>query len=151
MKCPYCASTDDKVLDTRKTNDGYAIRRRRECLSCHKRFTTHEVVEFETILIVKKNGSKQPYEKSKVMAGLLKACDKRPIDVKVIEQVTDKIDQRVRSLGKTEVPSIEIGNFIIDVLKDVDIIAYVRFVSVYKKFDDPQSFVDEIQSVIKKH
>ncbi len=151
MKCPFCGEDYDKVLDTRKSQDGYSVRRRRECIKCLKRFTTHETVELSTIIIIKKSGSKEPYEKSKIMAGLLKACEKRPVEIRTIEQVTEKIDRRIRSLGKSEILSQQIGEFITEMLKEVDIIAYIRFISVYKKFDSLQSFIDELNSAIKNH
>lgn len=151
MICPHCKSDDDKVIDTRKSEDGYSVRRRRECLVCEGRFSTNEIVEDQTILIIKKNGERQPYDKTKIMAGLLKACEKRPVGVKTIEQVTTKIDRRVKNLGKREITSDEIGNFLVDVLKDVDIIAYVRFISVYKQFENLEEFVEELNLVIKKY
>lgn len=151
MTCPFCLCDNDKVLDTRKSPDGFSIRRRRECLNCEKRFSTHEIVESQTIIIIKKSGERQPYDRDKVMYGLLKACEKRPVDVKTIDQVTTKVDRRIKSLGKKEILSGEIGNILVDVLKSVDIIAYVRFISVYKEFENLEEFVDELNSVIKKY
>lgn len=151
MTCPFCLNDNDKVLDTRKSSDGFSIRRRRLCLSCDKRFSTHEIVESQTIIIIKKNGERQPYVRDKIMYGLLKACEKRPVDVKTIEQVTNRVDRRIRSLGKNEIFSDEIGNILVDVLKNVDIIAYVRFISVYKEFQNLEDFMDELNSVIKKY
>ena len=150
MKCPYCGNNEDKVLDTRPTDEGSSVRRRRECLECKKRFTTYETVETPPIIIVKKNGSRQPFEKSKIMVGLLRACEKRPVDLKKIEAMTDKIEQALKASGEKEVASSVIGTLIMKRLKEVDLIAYVRFVSVYKDFNSIDSFIQELNALVKK-
>ena len=150
MRCPYCGNNVDKVLDTRPTDEGSSVRRRRECLQCQKRFTTYETVETQPMIIIKKNDSRQPFEKSKIMIGLLRACEKRPVDIKTIENMTDKIEQALKSTGKKEIESSEIGLLIMEKLKAVDLIAYVRFVSVYKEFNCIDSFIDELDLLIKK-
>lgn len=148
MKCPYCGNIEDKVLDTRPTDECASIRRRRECLECGKRFTTYEVVETPPVVVVKKDGSKQQFDKSKIMVGLLRACEKRPVDVKVMDEVCVKIEQIVKSKGEKEVHSSYIGTLLMETLKDIDLIAYVRFVSVYKQFNDVDEFMSELNSVI---
>lgn len=150
MKCPFCGTVEDKVLDTRPTDEGVSIRRRRECLGCEKRFTTYETVETPPIIIVKKNGSRQPFDKQKIMIGLLRACEKRPVDIKEIENVTNRIEQRLKQLGEKEVKSNVIGALLMEKLKTLDAIAYVRFVSVYKEFNSIDSFVTELNDLLKK-
>lgn len=150
MKCPNCSSLNGKVLDTRTHSGGYAIKRRRQCMDCNERFTTFEAIEASPILIVKKNGLRQTFDKSKIMVGLLRACEKRPIDVRIIEDMADKIEQNLNITKEKEIPSSLIGTLIMERLKEVDIIAYVRFVSVYKEFNDIDSFIVELQTLISK-
>lgn len=150
MKCPFCGSSEGKVLDTRTNTDGFAIKRRRECNECDKRFTTYETVEVLPMVIVKKNGARQAFDKAKIMIGLLRACEKRPVDVREIEEMTEKIEQTLKSRGEKEIHSKEIGVLIMELLKEVDLIAYVRFVSVYKEFNSIDSFIQELETLINK-
>ncbi|MFI3226465.1 MAG: transcriptional regulator NrdR [Clostridia bacterium] len=150
MKCPYCGSQDGKVLDTRTNSEGFAIKRRRECNVCVKRFTTYETIEVLPIVVVKKNGTRQAFDKAKIMVGLLRACEKRPVDIRVIEDVTEKIEQSLKSMGEKEIHSSVIGSLIMERLKQLDLIAYVRFVSVYQDFNSVDSFVRELESLINK-
>ena len=149
MKCPYCGNIEDKVLDTRPTDESSSIRRRRECLLCNKRFTTYEVVESPPIIVVKKDGARQSFDKSKIMIGLLRSCEKRPVDLKTMEDVCLKIEQNIKSQGVKEIKSSDIGTMLMDLLKDVDIIAYVRFVSVYKDFNSVDAFMCELNTLLR--
>lgn len=150
MKCPYCGNLEDKVLDTRPTDENSSIRRRRECLNCAKRFTTYEVVEMPPVIIVKKDGTKQQFDKSKLMTGLLRACEKRPVDVKTMNDVCSKIEQLVKCNGEKEVQSSFIGSLLLETLKEIDLIAYIRFASVYNQFNDVDEFLNELNSIIRK-
>lgn len=150
MKCPYCGSLKGKVLETRTNPEGFAIRRRRECVICEKRFSTLETIEVPPIIIVKKNGLRQPFDKSKILAGLLRACQKRPVDVHVIENMIEQIEQDLKNRNQKEIKSSVIGTLILEKLKEVDKIAYVRFVSVYNEFKDVDTFVKELETLTKK-
>lgn len=147
MRCPFCSSLTDKVVDTRPSNEGRTIRRRRECQECNQRFTTYEVLETPTLIIIKKNGSSQPFEKSKIIKGLLRACEKRPVTISTIERICDKIESSLVSMNKKEIDSSEIGLLIMEQLKTIDLIAYVRFVSVYKEFNSVESFILELNNL----
>lgn len=150
MKCPFCGTTEDKVLDTRPTDESTSIRRRRECIGCGKRFTTYEVIEHQNIFIIKKNGTREQFDRVKVLNGLIRACKKRPIDIKKMEEVTEIIEQTLKSTGEKELESKVIGALIMEKLKELDIIAYVRFASVYKDFNSLDSFREELNMIIKK-
>lgn len=150
MKCPYCGSLDGKVLDTRTNIDGAIVKRRRECVSCSKRFTTHETIESMPIFIVKKDGSMQAFDKSKITIGLLRACKKRPVSISDIEGMTDIIEQKLKNSKEKEIQSSVIGVLIMEILKETDLIAYVRFVSVYKEFNSIDSFINELETLITK-
>jgi len=147
MKCPYCGYDQDKVVDSRSSKEGRAVRRRRECLECGKRFTTYEYIENFPLTVVKSDQRREPYDRQKLMGGLLAACKKRPISMKKIESIVENIEEKVEKMGKTEVESIEIGKMVMSELKSVDDVAYVRFASVYRKFKDRDEFINEIQEL----
>lgn len=134
MKCPYCGYPDSKVIDSRPTDDNTSIRRRRECLKCGKRFTTYEKVEQLPILVIKKDNRREVYDRDKILKGMIKACEKRPVPIKVLEEITDEIDKRIINSMEREITSTEIGEMVMEKLKNVDEVAYVRFASVYRQF-----------------
>ncbi len=141
MKCIYCGCEDSKVLDSRSTEETNSIRRRRECLQCGKRFTTYETIETVPILVVKKDGSRQPFSIEKVKSGMIKACEKRPVSIAQIDQMAADIEKQIQNSLRQEIPSQEIGEMIMQKLKAVDEIAYVRFASVYRQFKDVTNFI----------
>ena len=149
MKCPFCSCNDDKVIDSRLAEDGTSIRRRRECISCHRRYTTYEKVEGISLVVVKKNGSMQPYERSKVEKSILRACEKRTCTMADLEKLTNEIESGLYNLGKKEIPSEQIGELIMQKLLAFDEVAYIRFASVYKKFSGIQDFLDEVNRIRK--
>ncbi len=149
MKCPFCGDLENKVMDSRLTNDGLAVRRRRECIECKKRFTTYERVEEVNFLVVKKDGSKEVFDKSKLIHGMLKACEKRPITVDVIENFINNLEREFQERGDKEISSSEIGERVIRKLYEVDEVAYVRFASVYRSFKDVNQFMDELKDLLK--
>ncbi len=148
MKCPFCKSLDNKVIDSRLSKDGDVIRRRRECLECDRRFTTYERVEEILPLVVKKNGAREPFDRNKIKAGLTKACEKRPISIEVIEEVTDRIERHFQELGEREIRSSDIGEMVMEALYHLDDVAYVRFASVYRQFKDIQEFMNELKDLL---
>lgn len=150
MKCPYCNYDESKVVDSRSTDDNSAIRRRRECLKCKKRYTTYEKLENIPILVVKKNSSREYFDRNKIINGLIKACEKRPISRSQIEEIADEVEKRLCNDMVTEVRSEYIGEIIMDILKEVDEICYVRFASVYRQFKDINTFMEEIKNLIEK-
>lgn len=150
MRCPFCSHEEDKVVDSRSSRDGKAIRRRRECLKCGERFTTYEYVENVSLTIIKNDQRREPYDRQKLMQGLVAACKKRPISVKKIESIVDKIEEQLEQLGKMEVPSTEIGKMVMVQLYDLDEVAYIRFASVYRKFKDVSEFVLEVKEIASK-
>ena len=147
MKCPYCNSEDTKVIDSRPTEDGHAIRRRRGCEKCGKRFTTYEKVEESIIMIVKKDGSREAFDRGKLMNGIIRACEKRPVPMATIEEMVDRIERGLNNLMQKEVKSDFIGELVMDELKKVDQVAYIRFASVYRQFTDVETFTEEIQKL----
>ncbi len=147
MKCPFCSGEDDKVIDTRIVKDGEAIRRRRECLSCGKRFTTYEYIEKFPLLVIKKDGRREPFEREKILKGVMTACHKRPITIKQIEQLVEEVTSLIFDLGKNEVESSFIGEEIMKRLKVLDDVSYVRFASVYREFEDKEEFLKEIKNL----
>ncbi|NIT12970.1 MAG: transcriptional repressor NrdR [Candidatus Dadabacteria bacterium] len=149
MKCPFCGDLENKVMDSRLTNDGLAVRRRRECIECKKRFTTYERVEEVNFLVVKKDGSKEVFDKSKLIHGMLKACEKRPISVDTIENFINNLEREFQERGDKEISSSEIGEKVIRKLYEVDEVAYVRFASVYRSFKDVNQFMDELKDLLK--
>jgi len=149
MKCPFCAHSENKVIDSRISKDGDAIRRRRECLGCGKRFTTYEFVEEVLPMVVKKDGRREPFDRSKIRAGIKKACEKRPISTDVIETVVDKVERSCQEFQDKEIPSSAIGEEIMRELQILDGVAYVRFASVYREFRDVTDFVEELKDFLR--
>ncbi|MDO4772536.1 MAG: transcriptional regulator NrdR [Bacillota bacterium] len=150
MRCPYCKEENSKVTDSRPTDDGYAIRRRRECLSCGMRFTTYENIERTPLLIIKKDGSRQEYNREKILRGIVRACEGRPISIKRMEEIVDTIEHNLNNTMLKEIESAAIGNEIMDQLKNIDEVAYVRFASVYKNFKDIDTFMQELQKLMEE-
>ena len=148
MKCPYCLFMESKVIDSRPTEECEKIRRRRECLQCFKRFTTYEVVETTPIIVVKKDKSRQSFDRDKLLVGLIRACEKRPIPIDNIESLVDEIQTRIQNSLEKEVTSAKIGELVMERLKNIDDVAYVRFASVYRDFKDVGSFMDELQRIL---
>ena len=144
MKCPFCGYLESRVVDSRPADEGERIRRRRECLSCLKRFTTYEIVETLPIIVVKKDKSREPFERNKLFNGLLRACEKRPVSLEALEKIVDEIEAELLNSLEREVTSLRIGELAMEKLKQVDEIAYVRFASVYRQFADVNSFMEEI-------
>ena len=149
MKCPYCAHEENQVLDSRDSEDLSAVRRRRECLKCSKRFTTYERVDTVDIFIIKKDGRREQFDRSKLLAGIKTACEKRPISIDTIEETVDEIEQNLRRRKTTEIPSKAIGEIVIRRLRALDKVAYIRFASVYRSFEDVESFEKEVQNLVK--
>jgi len=150
MKCPFCAHPDSKVVDSRPDKGGAAIRRRRECESCGRRFTTHERIEEMLPLVTKRDGRREPFDRAKIVAGLKKACEKRPVSVETVEQLADRLEMKLQESGEKEVPSTSVGEWIMNELHDIDQVAYVRFASVYRSFRDINEFMSELQELLKK-
>ena len=150
MRCPYCSHTEDKVIDSRPAEDNSAVRRRRECLKCGSRFTTYEKVEDTQLMVIKKDGSRQLFDRSKITNCIMKACAKRPVSLDQAEEIAASVEQQLLNSMKREVSSKEIGELIMTRLKDLDEVAYVRFASVYKQFKDVDSFMDELKTMIEK-
>lgn len=151
MKCPYCSSPDTKVTDSRDTDDGASIRQRRQCLACGRRFTTYETVEQVPIRVIKKNGSRELFDRNKLRSGLIHACEKRNISSAQIEEIVKRVEKKIRNELKHEVSSVEIGNLVMNELKNLDQVAYVRFASVYREFKDIGSFMSELETLMKNH
>ncbi|MBC8061735.1 MAG: transcriptional repressor NrdR [Clostridiaceae bacterium] len=148
MKCPFCGYEESKVIDSRSTEDNLAIRRRRECLKCSKRYTTYEKIEDIPILVIKKDSSREYFDKSKIINGLIKACQKRPVSRKQVEEITDDIEKQLSNQMLTEIKSDYIGELIMDRLKFIDEVSYVRFASVYRQFKDINTFMEEIKNLM---
>lgn len=147
MKCPYCGYSESKVIDSRPTDEGERIRRRRECLNCAKRFTTYEVIETVPVVVVKKDNSREAFDRNKLLNGLLRACEKRPVPLETLERIVDEIETLLQNSLDREVPSTLIGTYAMDKLKKVDEVAYVRFASVYREFKDINTFMDELNKI----
>ena len=150
MKCPFCGHMEDKVIDSRPAEDGSAIRRRRECLSCSSRFTTYEKVELLPLLVIKKDGTREAYSPEKLLGGLMKACEKRPVSSEQLTQIVTYVENQIQNTTKREISTNEIGEMVMQQLKDIDEVAYVRFASVYRQFKDVNSFMDELKDMLKK-
>ncbi len=148
MKCPYCGYEESKVIDSRSADDGERIRRRRECLKCHKRFTTHEVIETVPIIVVKRDKSREVFDRNKLTAGILRACEKRPVSIQQIEKIVDHIEAKLQSSLDREVTSMQIGELTMEELKNVDEVSYVRFASVYRQFKDINTFMEELNKLL---
>ena len=149
MKCPYCGYKESKVIDSRPAEEGSSIRRRRECLSCAKRFTTYETVESLPMVVIKKDGSRQSFDKRKVLNGMSRACEKRPVPFEVLEQKADEIEQTLQNSLEREVSTEYIGELVMDKLRAVDEVAYVRFASVYRQFKDIDTFMKELNKLLE--
>ena len=150
MRCPYCTSTDNKVVDSRLGKEGETIRRRRECLKCEGRFTTYERVEEVLPSVIKKDGRREPYDRMKILSGLTKACEKRPISVEVLEKCVDNIEKSMQEKGFKEIPSKAIGEEVMNQLHNLDEVAYVRFASVYRSFKDINEFMSELKDILSE-
>lgn len=150
MKCPYCSYLESKVIDSRPAEEGTTIRRRRECLSCQKRFTTYEIVERVPLIVVKRDGSRQSFDKSKLINGMVRACEKRPVTMAQIEHIADEIEQELQGSLEREIATQEIGEMVMARLKDVDEVAYVRFASVYRSFKDINTFMEELSKILSE-
>ena len=148
MKCPYCGFEESKVIDSRPTDEGERIRRRRECMSCAKRFTTYEIIESVPIVVVKKDKSREVFDRDKLFNGMMRACEKRPVSVNVIEKAIDEIEAELQNSLDREVTSVKIGEYVMDKLKDIDEVAYVRFASVYRQFKDINTFMSELKKLL---
>ena len=149
MKCPFCFYEESKVIDSRPTDEGERIRRRRECLKCGKRFTTYEIIETVPVIVIKRDKSRQVFDRSKILSGLLRACEKRPVSIETFEKIVDEMEFTLQNSPDREVPSERIGELAMEKLKDIDEVAYVRFASVYRQFQDIQTFMDELKSMMK--
>jgi transcriptional repressor NrdR len=150
MRCPSCGHEEDRVVDSRATKENSAVRRRRECLKCGSRFTTYEYIEHTPLMVVKKDGRREHYSREKVMNGLLRACEKRPVSREALEKLVDDVEESIGRRVRDEIPTSEIGNEIIKLLGGLDQVAYVRFASVYREFKDVTQFLDELRSLLEK-
>ena len=150
MKCPFCDELEDKVVDSRMAKEGEVIRRRRECLGCKRRYTTYERVEEILPMVVKKDGRRESFDRTKILAGLKKACEKRPISTATIEAVTDRIEKRIQEMGETEIESRIVGEELMKELHQLDQVAYVRFASVYREFKDIDQFMEELRTLAQQ-
>lgn len=150
MKCPFCGFLESKVIDSRPAEEGATIRRRRECLSCQKRFTTYEIMEHLPLVVIKKDGSRQAFDKVKLLNGMIRACEKRPVPMAEMQRVAAEIEQEVQNSLDREVSTDHIGELVMNKLKDLDEVAYVRFASVYRQFKDINTFMDELKKLLKE-
>ena len=150
MKCPFCGYTESRVIDSRPTDEGGSIRRRRECAHCNKRFTTYENVERLPLIVIKKNGSRQSYDHSKLLGGVLRACEKRPVSLQQMEALADSVEQLLQNNLEREVTTVQIGELVMDRLKSLDEVAYVRFASVYRQFADIKTFLTEVNKLLSE-
>lgn len=150
MKCPFCGYLDSKVVDSRPAEDGASIRRRRECLECRKRFTTFEVMETLPVVVIKKDGSRQSFDRSKLLNSMIRACEKRTVSFDTLNRIADEIEQALQNEMNREIPSARIGELVMDKLKDVDEVSYVRFASVYRQFKDISTFMEELNRLLQE-
>lgn len=150
MKCPFCGFEESKVIDSRPTDEGERIRRRRECIKCTKRFTTYEIIESVPILVVKKDKSREAFDRQKLMNGMLRACEKRPVSMETIENAVSEIETTLQNSLDREVTSVHVGELVMEKLKAIDEVAYVRFASVYKQFKDVNAFMEELSNFLDK-
>ena len=151
MKCPFCGGLDSKVVDSRSTEDGERIRRRRECTTCGKRFTTFEIVETRPIMVRKKDGAIQAFNREKLLNGMIKSCEKRPVSMEALEKAVENIEYKIVNSLKTEVSSVDLGEMVMEELKKLDEVAYVRFASVYRQFSDVNTFFEELNNLLSKN
>lgn len=150
MKCPFCGSSDDRVVDSRESREGEVIRRRRECVSCGRRFTSYETIEEIPYMVVKNDGRREAFDRKKLRAGLVKACEKRPVAAARLDAIVDEIETRLHETEEREMPTSRIGALVMDRLRELDKVAYVRFASVYRKFEDVDEFLHELKSLIDR-
>ena len=150
MKCPYCGDQDSKVVDSRHSEDGQSIRRRRECLNCQRRFTTYEIVESLPIIVVKRDGTHQSFDRNKILNSMVRACDKRKVDLSDLEKITTEIEQAIQNSLEREVSTDKLGEMVMARLKPLDEVAYIRFASVYRRFQDVGGFIQEINHFLEK-
>ena len=150
MKCPYCGFEESKVIDSRSADDGERIRRRRECLKCGKRFTTHEIVETVPVIVVKRDKSRESFDRNKLTNGLIRACEKRPVSIQQIENIVNDIESKLQSSLEREVTTQQIGELAMDQLKKIDEVSYVRFASVYRQFNDINTFMEELNKLLQE-
>ena len=148
MKCPFCGFAESKAIDSRPAEEGATIRRRRECLACQKRFTTYEIIETLPLVVIKRDGSRQSFDKSKLINGMVRACDKRKVPLPVLEKIADEIEQELQSALEREITTEQVGEMVMKRLKDVDEVAYVRFASVYRQFKDIDTFMQELTKLL---
>ena len=149
MKCPFCNHIEDKVVDSRESREGDAIRRRRQCLGCERRFTTYERIDEVPYMVIKKDGRREKFDRQKVLQGLLKACEKRPVSMGRLADLVNQVEAKVTDSPDREISTIEIGEYLMDALRDLDKIAYVRFASVYRDFQDEQAFFNELKNLMR--
>lgn len=150
MRCPYCSNPESKVVDSRPSDEGSSIRRRRECLVCHRRFTTYETMESVPLVVIKRDGSRQAFDKGKVLSGMLRACEKRPVAFDTLEHIADEIEQTLQNEMTREITTTNIGEMVMERLRKVDEVAYIRFASVYRQFQDISSFLEELNKLLKE-
>ena len=150
MRCPYCTHPESKVVDSRPADEGTSIRRRRECLECHKRFTTYETVESLPLVVIKKDASRQTFDKTKLLNGMLRACEKRPVSLAELDRIANEIEQSLQNEMDREIPTARIGELVMDRLRGVDEVAYVRFASVYQQFKDINTFMSELTKLLEE-
>lgn len=150
MKCPFCGYLEDKVVDSRSASEGLAVRRRRECLKCKRRFTTYEYVEQSSLMVIKKDGRREPFDRKKILAGLLKACEKRPVSMEKIENCVEEIEKKIQNNFEREVKSSQMGEMLMEILHELDEVAYVRFASVYRQFKDINQFMKELKELLNQ-
>ena len=148
MKCPFCGYTESKVIDSRPAEEGATIRRRRECLACGKRFTTFEIIERLPLVVVKRDGSRQSFDKVKLINGMVRACEKRPVSLETLERIADEIEQELQSNLEREIRTVDVGEMVMQRLKNIDEVAYVRFASVYRSFKDINTFMEELSKLL---
>lgn len=150
MNCPFCSHYESKVVDSRPTDEGQAIRRRRECIACSRRFTTYEKIDEIPLIVVKKNGNREPYNRNKILNGVIRSCEKRPVSLRDIEILVDGIEKQLYNTMEREITTELIGNLVIDKIKDLDEVAYVRFASVYREFKDINTFMNEVKKILSE-
>jgi transcriptional repressor NrdR len=150
MRCAFCSYKEDKVVDSRSIQEGRAIRRRRECLKCGKRFTTYEYIEEPSLMVIKKDGRRQPFDRKKILSGIIKACEKRPISMDKMEDIIIQLERAIQKKPLREIPSTKIGELVMERLKAIDDVAYVRFASVYRQFKDVEQFMTELKDMLNK-
>jgi transcriptional repressor NrdR len=150
MKCPFCSHTEDKVIDSRSSNEDKSVRRRRECLKCSKRFTTYEYIEEIPLMLIKKDGRREAFDRNKVISGILKACEKRPVSMEKVEAMVDKVEKELQKNFDKEVKAQVVGELVMDYLHKIDEVAYVRFASVYRQFKDINQFMKELKDLLSK-